>query len=75
METIKTAKRAEDLTSEEAERIRRSLTKNAKEIKMQPSLKELKKLKKQGMEPRPRGIVIEGENNIHLGQGIGHKYR
>ncbi len=76
MATIKkAAKRAEDLTAEEAERMRRSLTRNAIEVKIQPTLKELKKLRKQGREPKPRGKIIEGDNNIKLGQGIGYTYR
>ncbi len=76
MATIKkAAKRVEDLNPEESERMRRSLTKNAVEVKIQLTLKELKKLKKQGLEPKPKGRIVKGDNNIKLGQGIGYSYR
>lgn len=75
METIKTAKRAEDLTSEEAERIRRSNTKFAKEVKTQMTQKEIKKLKKQGIVFKTKGVVVKGEMNLALGYGLGYNYR
>jgi len=76
MKTIKKiSKRAEDLSPEESERIRRDLTKNAKEVKTQMTLKEISKLKKQGIVFGPRGVVIEGENKIKLGEGIGYRYK
>ena len=76
MNTIKkTTKRAEDFTAEEAKRMKRSLTKNAYEVKHQLTLNELKKLKKKGLDPKPRGKIIEGENKLYIGQGMGYKYR
>ncbi len=60
MGTIKKVKRTEDLTPEETQRIRRSLTKNAKTVKANPDNylqgKEARKHKN-------RGKVINGEFN------------
>ncbi len=59
----KKIRRAKDLTPEEVERMKRSLTKNAKVVKNQKTIKELKKLRKQGLESRPRGRIVEGKSS------------
>ena len=56
----KKIRRVEDLNPEQVERKRRSLTKNAKVVKHQKTTKELKKLRKQGLESRPRGRIVKG---------------
>lgn len=57
----KRARRAEDMTPEDVQRERRYLTKMAKVVKNQMTTKELKKLKKKGLAPRPQGTIVEGD--------------
>ena len=62
MTTTKKIKRAEDLNFEETERMKRSLIKNAKEVKIKNSIlfgKEANKIK-------PRGREIKGGINWRL---------
>ena len=60
--TIKKEKRAEDLSPKEAERMRRSLTKNANEVKIKESILFGKEARKQ----KPKGLVIKGGINWRL---------
>ncbi len=68
--SVKARPRPEDLTAEELQQLKKYLTKNTKEIKHQMTTKELKKLKKQGLEPKPRGRIVEGDlyNSSQLGR-------
>jgi len=62
MGIIKKIVRSEDLTPEEAERIRRFLTKQAKEVRESPKRKAM-------------GREIKGGMNLDLGKGLGYKYK
>jgi len=71
--SVKTKPRSEDLTAEELQQLKRSLTKNAKEVKVQMTMKELKKLKKKGIIFKPRGRIVEGD--LYDSAQLGREFR
>lgn len=76
MKNIKKAKkRLKDNTAEEVKDLTRNLTKNSKTIKVQKTLREIKKDKRKGIIEKPRGIIVKGDyERINSGKGIIKKY-
>ena len=58
----KEVKKAEDLTPEETKRIRRSLTKNAIEVKTKDAIL----FGKEAINQKPKGLVVKGGINWRL---------
>lgn len=69
----KRARRAEDMTPEEIQEKKRYLTKKAKVVKNQMTLKEIKKMKKKGIFFKPRGRIVKGD--LHDSAQVGREFR